>query len=88
MDSAGIALAGRRAASVYRLLGAVGIAKDIVWWTPEEVEEWRNVKSHFITRVMREYQPDGLYFDGQYTGDPAALYALARRARELLGEAG
>jgi len=41
-----------------------------------------------ITRVMRDYQPDGLYFDGQYTGDPAALYALARRARELLGEDG
>jgi len=41
-----------------------------------------------ITRVMQEHRPDGLYFDGQYTGDPAALYALARSTRELLGEEG
>jgi len=41
-----------------------------------------------ITRVMQEYQPDGLYFDGQYTDNPAALYALARRAREIVGEQG
>jgi len=41
-----------------------------------------------ITKVMREYQPDGLYFDGQYGDSPAALYALARRARQVIGEAG
>lgn len=41
-----------------------------------------------ITRVMREYRPDGLYFDGQYTDDPAALYALARSARQLIGDDG
>jgi hypothetical protein len=41
-----------------------------------------------ITRVMQEYQPDGLYFDGQYLDNPAALYALARRAREIVGEPG
>ena len=41
-----------------------------------------------ITRVMREYKPDGLYFDGQYLDNPAPLYALARRTRELLGEDG
>lgn len=41
-----------------------------------------------ITRVMNEYRPDGLYFDGQYTGDPAALYALARSARRVVGEDG
>ena len=41
-----------------------------------------------ITRVMREYRPDGLYFDGQYHENPAALYALARRSRALLGEKG
>jgi len=41
-----------------------------------------------ITKVMREYKPDGLYFDGQYTSNPAALYALARRTRALLGEDG
>ncbi len=41
-----------------------------------------------IERVMREFQPDGLYFDGQYLDNPAALYALARATRELLGEDG
>jgi len=41
-----------------------------------------------IERVMRELQPDGLYFDGQYLFDPAALYALARRSREIVGEDG
>lgn len=41
-----------------------------------------------IRKVMTEYRPDGLYFDGQYTDNPAALYALARSAREIVGEAG
>ncbi|MGC8738365.1 MAG: hypothetical protein ACP5UA_06915 [Candidatus Hydrogenedens sp.] len=39
-----------------------------------------------ITRVMQEYKPDGFYFDGQYTDNPAPLYMLARKSRELLGE--
>lgn len=41
-----------------------------------------------IRRVMSECRPDGLYFDGQYTENPAALYALARSAREIVGEEG
>ena len=41
-----------------------------------------------ITKVMTEHKPDGLYFDGQYTESAPALYALARRARTLLGEEG
>lgn len=41
-----------------------------------------------IRRVMRGLQPDGLYFDGQYLENPAALYALARSAREIVGEEG
>ncbi len=41
-----------------------------------------------IARVMRELRPDGLYFDGQYTENPAALYLLARRARAIVGEDG
>ena len=41
-----------------------------------------------ITRLMKEHRPDGLYFDGQYSSNPAALYALARRARALIGEDG
>jgi hypothetical protein len=41
-----------------------------------------------IERLLKEHRPDGLYFDGQYLARPAALYALARRARQLLGEDG
>ncbi len=41
-----------------------------------------------INRVMKEYQPDGLYFDGQYTDSPAPLYMLARKSREIIGEKG
>ena len=45
----------RRTVPVYRrLAGLVGIPKDIVWWTPEEIAEWRGVKSHFINTVLRE----------------------------------
>ena len=43
-----------RTVPVYRLLAGMGVPKDIVWWTPEEIAEWRGVKSHFITRVLRE----------------------------------
>jgi hypothetical protein len=41
-----------------------------------------------IARLMRDHRPDGLYFDGQYTENPAALYLLARRSREIVGEGG
>ena len=41
-----------------------------------------------IERLLKTHRPDGLYFDGQYIENPAALYALARRTRALLGEDG
>ena len=41
-----------------------------------------------IEHVMRDYAPDGLYFDGQYNTNPAALYALARYSRQIVGEKG
>jgi len=44
----------RRTVPVYRLLAGLGVPKDIVWWTPEEVAEWRDVKSHFIHTAIRE----------------------------------
>jgi predicted nucleotidyltransferase len=44
----------RRTVPVYRLLAGLGVPKDIVWWTPEEIAEWRDVKSHFIHRALRE----------------------------------
>lgn len=44
----------RRTAPVYRALAGIGVPKDIVWWTPEEIVEWQGVKSHFINTVLRE----------------------------------
>ena len=44
----------RRSVPVYRLLAGLGVPKDIVWWTPEEVAAWYGVKSHFIHTVLKE----------------------------------
>jgi predicted nucleotidyltransferase len=44
----------RRTVPLYDLLAGVGLPKDIVWWTPEEVAEWGGVKSHFINVVLRQ----------------------------------
>jgi hypothetical protein len=41
-----------------------------------------------IRRVMRDLKPDGLYFDGVYSTNPAAQYALARYSRQIVGEQG
>lgn len=43
-----------RALPAYRALDGMPISKDILWKTPEEVEEWRDVASHVVTRAMRE----------------------------------
>jgi hypothetical protein len=40
-----------------------------------------------ITKVMRDYQPDGLYFDGIY-GNVVRTYLIARKAREVVGDRG
>lgn len=44
----------QRTVPVYRALAGLGVPKDIVWWTPEEIAKWRGVKSHFINTVLRE----------------------------------
>ncbi len=44
----------QRVVPVYRALAGLGVPKDIVWWTPEEIAEWRGVKTHFINTVLRE----------------------------------
>ena len=44
----------KQTARLYSVLAGMGVPKDIIWWTPGEIAEWRNVRSHFITRVMRE----------------------------------
>jgi len=46
----------KRTVGLYQRLSGLGVAKDIVWWTPEEIEEWKGVKNHFITTAMREGQ--------------------------------
>jgi len=44
----------QRTVPVYRALAGLGVPKDIVWWTPEEIAEWKGVKSHFINTAIRE----------------------------------
>lgn len=44
----------RRTPPLYRALAGFGVSKEIVWWTPEEIAEWRGVRSHFVNTVLRE----------------------------------
>lgn len=44
----------QRTVPVYHALAGMGVPKDIVWWTPEEIAEWDGVKSHFINTALRE----------------------------------
>jgi predicted nucleotidyltransferase len=45
-----------RAVPIYRALAGVrlGIDKDIIVYTPEEVAQWRNASAHFVTTALRE----------------------------------
>ena len=44
----------RRAGLAHRALTGIGVPKDILWYTPEEVDEWSEVKYHVATRATRE----------------------------------
>jgi predicted nucleotidyltransferase len=44
----------RRTVPLYRSLAGIGVPKEIVWWTPQEVSQWRGVRSHFISTAVRE----------------------------------
>jgi len=44
----------RRSARYRRALCGLFPAKDVVVWTPEEVQEWQDVPNAFITRVLAE----------------------------------
>jgi len=44
----------KRSARYRRALVGLFPAKDIVVWTPGEVEEWRSVPNAFITTALRE----------------------------------
>lgn len=44
----------QRSARYRRALRGVFPAKDVVVWTPDEVDEWRNVPNAFITSILAE----------------------------------
>lgn len=44
----------RRPIAAYRAVSDLIVPKDIVWYTPEEVQEWSGVKYHLATRALRE----------------------------------
>ena len=44
----------RRAAPLYGLLSDILIQMDILVYSPEEVEEWREVRQAFVTTAVRE----------------------------------
>lgn len=43
-----------RSLSYRHALKDLGISKDIVVWTPDEIAEWQNVSNAFITTALRE----------------------------------
>ncbi len=44
----------KRSARYYRALAGLHPEKDVVVWTPAEVDAWRAVPNAFITTVLRE----------------------------------
>ncbi|MEK6286169.1 MAG: nucleotidyltransferase domain-containing protein [Acidobacteriota bacterium] len=44
----------KRSISAYRALGGLSTPIDILWRTPEEVEEWAGVRNYVTTRAIRE----------------------------------
>ena len=44
----------RRVIPAYQALSDLDVSKDILWYTPEEIQDWSAVKYHVATRAMRE----------------------------------
>jgi len=44
----------RRVIAAYRALAGLCVPKDILWRTPEEVEDWKGVNNYVTTRALRE----------------------------------
>jgi len=44
----------KRSARYRKAVAGLFIAKDIVVWSPEEIEEWKAVPNAFITSILRE----------------------------------
>lgn len=49
----------RRVVPAYQAMAGLLVPTEILWRTPEEVEEWSLVRNHFIARALREGR--GLY---------------------------
>ncbi len=45
---------GSRTAEVYPALLGLCVPIDVLWWTAEEIDEWSEVRSHFINRALRD----------------------------------
>jgi predicted nucleotidyltransferase len=54
----------RRVGPAYDALWGIPVPIDILWYTPEEVDDWSEVKHHVTTRATREgrvlYQKNAL----------------------------
>jgi predicted nucleotidyltransferase len=44
----------RRVVRAYRALRGLGIPKDILWYTPQEVADWAGVVNHVICRALED----------------------------------
>ena len=44
----------KRTPPLYDAIRVMGIPKDLIWQTSEEIDEWSNVRSHFLTTAVRE----------------------------------
>jgi len=44
----------RRAMPILRSLWGLRVTVDVVWYTPEEFEDWSGIRTHLVGRVLRE----------------------------------
>jgi len=44
----------KRAARYRKAVAGLFVAKDIVVWSPEEIDEWKSVSNAFVTTILRE----------------------------------
>lgn len=44
----------RRIGEAHQALWGIGVPTDILWYTPEEIDEWSEVKHHVATQATRE----------------------------------
>ena len=44
----------RRVIRAYRALRGLGIPKDILWYTPDEVADWAGVVNHVISHALKD----------------------------------